>query len=140
MLIRVLFLFLISGLIHMQEIPAQDGLQDPQFKNFIDNFSKHLAKLESLPLKDQRDLDRQFILAQNTNHQPVKRTENLFVESDDGYKIPVKISIPSDAKKLPLLLYFHGGGWVFGGIEESDAVCRRLANNLGCIVVSSAIA
>ena len=33
-------------------------------------------------------------------------------------------------------MYFHGGGWVFGGIEEADAVCRRFANHLGCIISS----
>ncbi len=36
------------------------------------------------------------------------------------------------------MVYFHGGGWVFGGIEESDCVCRRLAHYWGCIVVSVA--
>lgn len=35
-----------------------------------------------------------------------------------------------------LVVYFHGGGWVVGGIEESDAMCRSLANASGCDVIS----
>jgi acetyl esterase len=36
------------------------------------------------------------------------------------------------------VLYFHGGGWVLGGIEESDALCRALVVAAGCDVVSVA--
>lgn len=34
------------------------------------------------------------------------------------------------------LVYVHGGGYVVGGIDESDAECRRFATALGCDVVS----
>ncbi len=40
---------------------------------------------------------------------------------------------PSDA---PALVYFHGGGWVIGDLESHDRVCRRLANDARCVVVS----
>jgi acetyl esterase len=35
-----------------------------------------------------------------------------------------------------VLLYLHGGGWVVGGLEMSDALCRRLVNLTGAVVVS----
>ncbi len=37
---------------------------------------------------------------------------------------------------LPLLVYFHGGGWVVGSVAISDPFCRALANASGCAVVS----
>jgi acetyl esterase len=37
---------------------------------------------------------------------------------------------------LPGLIYFHGGGLVAGSLETHDAVCRMLANEIGCRVVS----
>jgi acetyl esterase len=37
---------------------------------------------------------------------------------------------------LPALVYFHGGGWVIGGIGTHDASCRQLAHDAGCVVVS----
>jgi acetyl esterase len=38
--------------------------------------------------------------------------------------------------RLPLLVYFHGGGWVVGSVAISDPFCRALANASGCAVVS----
>ena len=40
------------------------------------------------------------------------------------------------AGTLPLLIYFHGGGWVVGSVEASDHYCRALANTSGCAVLS----
>ena len=40
------------------------------------------------------------------------------------------------APTLPLLVYFHGGGWVVGSVALSDNFCRALANASGCAVLS----
>ena len=32
----------------------------------------------------------------------------------------------------PLLVYFHGGGWVIGDLDTHDGVCRFLAEHSGC--------
>jgi len=37
---------------------------------------------------------------------------------------------------LPVLVYFHGGGWVIGDLDTHDTLCRELANGAGCAVVS----
>jgi acetyl esterase len=42
----------------------------------------------------------------------------------------------SDTASLPALLYLHGGGWVLGGLDSHDGVCRRLANLAACRVVA----
>lgn len=36
----------------------------------------------------------------------------------------------------PACVYYHGGGWVIGDLDTHDAICRRLANESGCRVVS----
>jgi acetyl esterase len=53
-----------------------------------------------------------------------------------GGGIPIRIYTPSGDGPFPVLLYFHGGGWVIGDIESSDGLCRTLTNAVGCIVVS----
>ena len=48
------------------------------------------------------------------------------------YKPLVKASGPA----LPVLVYFHGGGWVIGDLDTHDTLCRELANGSGCAVVA----
>lgn len=40
------------------------------------------------------------------------------------------------AEKLPVLVYYHGGGWLLGDLDSHDVVCRRFANVARCRVVS----
>jgi len=37
---------------------------------------------------------------------------------------------------LPVLVYFHGGGWVIGDLDTHDTLCRQLANQSGCAVIA----
>jgi acetyl esterase len=51
--------------------------------------------------------------------------------------IPVRhYAASDDGVARPLLVYFHGGGWVVGSLEGYDTPCRRLALVTGCHVVS----
>ena len=53
----------------------------------------------------------------------------------DGYCVPARLYAPS-AEKLPVLLYFHGGGFTIGSIDTHDGLCRQLSHLAGCAVVS----
>jgi acetyl esterase len=55
-----------------------------------------------------------------------------------GGPIPVRVYAPKDSGVATLqgLIYFHGGGGVFGSIESHDNFCRLLANASACRVVS----
>ncbi len=37
---------------------------------------------------------------------------------------------------LPLVFYFHGGGWCVGDLASYDVLCRELANQSGAAVLS----
>lgn len=54
----------------------------------------------------------------------------------DGAKINVRIYTPVSEKALPVIVYYHGGGWVFGNLESADAGCQLLAEKAQAIVVS----
>lgn len=57
----------------------------------------------------------------------------------DGHDIPVRIYRPVtelDAGPLPVTLFFHGGGWVFGDLDTQDHIARTVAARSGTIVVS----
>jgi len=67
--------------------------------------------------------------------QPVHQVENRRVPGDGG-PIAVRVYRPSGAPSLPALIYFHGGGFVLGGLDMNDRPCRALANDSGCVVIS----
>lgn len=63
------------------------------------------------------------------------RVEDLAFTSRDGAKIAVRLYAPSH-EKLPVLLFFHGGGCVIGSIQTHDILCRELARLSGAAVLS----
>ena len=67
--------------------------------------------------------------------QPVHKVENRRIPGDGGL-IPVRVYYPFETAQLPGLVFFHGGGFVLGGLDGSDRTCRALANGSGCVVIS----
>ena len=70
--------------------------------------------------------------------EPIFRTGDRRI-SGPGSHIPIRIYTPREIKtgeKLPVLIWFHGGGFVIGSLETHDSVCRMLANQADCIVVA----
>ncbi len=68
---------------------------------------------------------------------PVAFVEDRSIEVNDR-SIPVRVYRPSSSVALPVVVYFHGGGWVVGSVAASDAFCRRLVDAVPCLLVSVA--
>jgi acetyl esterase len=54
-------------------------------------------------------------------------------------EIPLRLYRPSGSSAenaLPVLVYYHGGGWVIGDLDTHDTLCRELANGSGCAVIA----
>jgi len=68
---------------------------------------------------------------------PLARVEDLAAPGPGG-DIPLRLYAPQarSAGPLPVLLYFHGGGWVIGDLDTHDVLCRQLALAAGCAVVA----
>jgi acetyl esterase/lipase len=56
----------------------------------------------------------------------------------DGRLLPVRIYSPPASldAQLPGLIYFHGGGWVSGGLDTHDALCAALAVGGDCRIIA----
>ena len=65
----------------------------------------------------------------------VARVEDRRVPGPAG-DIPVRVYTPEGHGPFPGLVYLHGGGWVIGDLESHDNVCRTLARDVPCVVVS----
>jgi len=64
---------------------------------------------------------------------PVAEVEDLKIPVPGG-DIAIRRFRPDDARGA--LVWFHGGGWVLGGIDQSEAHCRRLASAAGAQLLS----
>ncbi len=63
------------------------------------------------------------------------RVEDRFIAGPHG-EIPIRIYTPSHAESAPVLVWFHGGGFVVGSLESHDQVLRHIAKESGAIVVA----
>ncbi|MGE0682933.1 MAG: alpha/beta hydrolase [Candidatus Binatia bacterium] len=108
---------------------------NPQAKAFLDQAAASGAPpLNAMPLAEARKtLNALFIPEQK---EAIHKVEDRQISGPGGHQIPLRIYTPDAKGQLPVLLFFHGGGWVLGDIESHDSVCRELANKVGCIVVS----
>jgi acetyl esterase len=68
----------------------------------------------------------------------VAQTQELTASAGAG-DIPLRLYRPlgsTAGQTLPVLVYFHGGGWVIGDLDTHDTLCRELANASGAAVVA----
>ena len=94
--------------------------------------------VESVPIpRGRRILARQARVTGGT--QPIGQVRDLEVPGAEG-PLPARLYVPralvSSRAPAALLVYFHGGGWIYGDLDSHDAVCRVLAEGAGCRVLS----
>lgn len=58
------------------------------------------------------------------------------IPARDGHPICVRAYKQSNQNDLPLLIYLHGGGFVTGGLETDDTLCRTLAAQIPVLVLN----
>ncbi|WP_307827920.1 alpha/beta hydrolase [Nocardioides sp. SYSU D00038] len=87
--------------------------------------------VETLPIPQGRlALDRQALLA--AGRQPIGEVRDL---TADGR--PARLFVPTGAPATsPLLVFVHGGGFMYGGLASHDATCRLLAERAGMRVLA----
>ena len=61
------------------------------------------------------------------------RVQEHVVAVTDG-EVPVRVLVPLDSP-AGVIVYYHGGGWVIGTIDEFDTIARKLAERTSCAVV-----
>ena len=67
--------------------------------------------------------------------EPVHKIEDFTIQGPKS-KIPVRTYLPVAGECLPVLVYFHGGGFNGGDLDTHDTMLRALANRVKCVIVS----
>jgi acetyl esterase len=109
---------------------------DPQLKTMLDQ----LASLGGPPLSELGvDGARAFLESMKMLDGPLPELASVDDRTFAGPAgaVPVRIYRPTrESTPQPVLVWFHGGGWVLGSIDLGDHTCATLAKQAGVVVVS----
>jgi acetyl esterase len=96
-----------------------------------------MPDLCDLPPEASRGLYRQILAAADVPPADVGVRE--FLQAQDGAPVHVRVYTPRGATgALPVIVYYHGGGYALGDLDCYDNVCRQLCHDTGAMVASVA--
>jgi acetyl esterase len=88
------------------------------------------------PLPELRQQLRTMVALMDEPAPPLARVEDIRIPGPAG-EIPARVYADSvGGAPLPVVAYFHGGGWVQGDLETHHGLCARLAKHAGVLVVA----
>jgi len=90
------------------------------------------------PLPELRQQLRTMTQLMDEPAPKLARREDIRIPGPAG-ALPARLygAAPAGGKPLPVLAYFHGGGWVQGDLETHDGLCARIAERSGALVVAT---
>ena len=112
---------------------------DPEMLAFQKDYTEAAAKLPPIvfqrPFDPQRVTNDALALMNAQGGPAMAETTDRWV-AGRGRRILCRVHKPSLEPGLPVLVYFHGGGWVWSSVDTHDRLTREYAVAAGCAVVS----
>jgi acetyl esterase len=115
----------------------------PQARALLDLIeASGLPQTQSLSPADARRVYRDRRSSTQPRAPQVASVTDLSAPGPNGaialrhYRPLLSTAAAKSDSALPLLLFFHGGGWVIGDLDTHDTLCRELANQAGCAVIA----
>jgi acetyl esterase len=108
---------------------------DPQARTLLDQLAAMGAPALSEQTPEEARAGFLMLTAIAGTAEEQVPTEDRSVRGPAG-DIPVRIYRPTTDTPLPVVVYFHGGGFVIGDIASHDTTCQRLAAGVPALVVS----
>lgn len=113
---------------------------DPEYVEFYERYLINLPQAQDQPIAVSRAASP--IVAGHSKALPVGRRHDLLVDRKctSGPQIPVRAFFPEgeppSAHGWPAVLYFHGGGFVFGNIDSENTICSYMCVGARCVVLT----
>lgn len=108
----------------------------------IEALFRQMPQLASSPIWEKtpaqaREEFKWFCQLTDPKASAIGKTEDIKAEGPSG-PIPLRVYTPvaSGGAALPAIVYFHGGGFVMGDLDCYDGLCRALANESDCRIIS----
>lgn len=111
---------------------------DPQAKAILDQIARSpLPKMHQVPASVARQMFEMSCQITGMKDLPIGKVTDRTIPGPGG-EIPVRLYTPvaAPAGPLPVLVFFHGGGFVIGSLDSHDDNCRLLSNEAKCLVVA----
>lgn len=133
---------IIATLLHASMLFA--ATLDSQMSEVLEKFKGLKAKpIETLTAEEARkqptlsDAINEVLKARerSSSPQPVAKVDERSIKGADG-DIDARIYTPEGEKPMPVIVYYHGGGFVIANMDTYDSTPRALANATKAIVVS----
>jgi acetyl esterase len=107
----------------------------PEAKRILDEVD--LPPTHALSVSGAREALRDLLVDDDPPEDDLT-VRDLSIPGPEGPSAPldVRAYTPPDSDDRPVLVYFHGGGWVRGDLDTHDGLCRLLAEAADCVVVS----
>lgn len=109
---------------------------DPQIATLIDALDAGFPPVHTMTGAQARATIRSRLVPP-AEPEPVAEVRDETIPGPGG-DIPVRIYRPDRPGDLPVLVYAHGGGFVFCDLDSHDGLCRDFANRLAAVVISVA--
>lgn len=107
---------------------------DPQIAAIIEELDSGFPPVHEMSGAEARALIRSRMVPA-AQPEPVAEVADRLIEGQGG-PIPVRVYRPEADGPLPLVVYAHGGGFVFCDLDSHDGLCHSLANLVPAVVVS----
>lgn len=90
-----------------------------------------------LSIKEQRSVyDRMCRAFHHGIPDGVTSRDEHIGAASASHSVPIRRYQSAHATNRAVILYFHGGGFVVGGLETHDDICAEICHSTGCEVIS----
>ena len=111
---------------------------DPVLKAFLDQVAAIGGpKTYEMQPSEAREAFAALMQLAGAKDVPIGKVTNIAIPAPHG-EIAARsyAAVAARSEPMPTLVFFHGGGWVIGNLDTHDGLCRMLANESHCRVIS----
>lgn len=122
--------------------PLHDSVKDKLDPEYVEFYYKYIINNQQVhyqPVEASRTSGT--LIPGGGPAQPVGKIEDFAIKRTvtEGDDVMVRTFTPLGEKPAngwPVMIYYHGGGWVLGNINTENTVCTHLCSRANCVVVS----
>ena len=122
--------------------PLHSSIKDKLDPAYVSFYNAHIFDKQQVHLQPVSASRTSGILIPGGGPKlPVGKTEDIQIQrkQTEGPDVPIRVFTPEEERPVdgwPVMVYYHGGGWVLGNIETENTVCTNLCKRARCVVIS----